>query len=566
MKKRSKDYPIKTVMIGTFSLIIIGVIIMMTLSTWGMYHVSERTKQLYEGPYQQTAMVLEIKDAISKLQQNMYEGIITQDAGESKKAVEKIEQNIALMVNNFTLLHEMAEETKDDEMLGLLEKAFALLQDTQEVRRQIGDSIIAGNKDEAFKLIINDYIPSYTQAVEILSQMETASQNTANEFVDHSRRYTFGSIIFNAVLLFLGTLVALRIAVIVTRLIVRPLDEIKDVMGELTKGNLHARLEYESKSELGIVADAVRVTAGTLDGYVSDTASALGEIAKKNVNISMDKEFLGDFKPIQQSVKTIIEFLNDMIYSAQQASGQVMEASGQVAEISQSLAENTSDQSAAVQQLVASVGEVTYNVEENAKNAEHVNEISKNSVAEIEDGNQYMQNLLTAMNDIKEQSEQISSIIKVIDSIAGQTNMLSLNASIEAARAGESGRGFAVVADEIGVLAKECADAAKNTTELINSSIAVTQKGSRLADETAGVLTHIVSSVEETGKLVENITQACSQQASALENISESVNIMSESVESVSAMSEETSASSEELLSQAEGLAEMLKEYKIRKN
>lgn len=564
MKRRSEDYPIKTIMVGTFSLIIIGVIIMMSLSTWGMYHVSERTKELYEGPYLKTSMILEIKEKVSDMQQAMYRGIATEDESESQNAVNTIEEGIEVITNNFTTLYNQAQESKDEEMTGQLGQIASLLQETQEVRQQIADHIVSNNNTEAFNLITQEYAPAYGKTVEILSQLEISAQESAADFVDNAGDYARGSLIFNAVMLFLGTLAALRIAVIVTKMIVHPLNEIKNVMGEMKKGNLHAQLEYESKNELGILADSVRTTAGTLEGYVSDTSATLEKIAQKNVDISMEQEFLGDFKPIQESVQTIIEFLNEMIHSAQQASQQVMGASGQVAEISQSLSENTSDQSAAVQQLVASVGEVTYNVEENAKNAEHVNEISKNSVKEIEGGNKYMQNLLTAMNDIKEQSEQISSIIKVIDSIAGQTNMLSLNASIEAARARESGRGFAVVADEIGVLAKECAEAAKNTTELINSSIAVTYKGSELADETAGVLMKIVNSVEETGQLVENITQACSQQASALENISESVNIMSESVESVSAMSQETSASSEELLSQAESLADMLKEYRIR--
>lgn len=352
----------------------------------------------------------------------------------------------------------------------------------------------------------------------------------------------------------------------VTAIFVKPIQLIQKTMKEVEHGNLHAALEYRGSNELGEMADSIRNTVGTLSAYVQDTLRTLKQLSQKQLDAAVKMEYIGDFQEIRVALNLIIDFMNETIGLTRDASETISEGADLVSEISGKLAENSTDQAAAVQQVAVSINDVSDRMMENAKNAEYVNEISHKADEKMQQGNLHMKNLVNTMEEIRSHSEQISGIISVIDSIAAQTNLLSLNASIEAARAGEAGKGFAVVAGEIGSLANDCAQAAKNTTQLIRASIEVTGKGSKYAEETAEIIRDVSETVNETGTLVDNITKACSEGAAALEEITTGINTITQHIESLSSMSQEASATSEELLSQTNEMDGMLLTFTVRED
>lgn len=565
MKKRRRyeNLPMRRVLRGSYILLIMVTVIIMVLSTLSMIHVADRTKVLYDGPYQKTSLVLTIKEEIAKIERDLYRGIATSDSDENEDIKNDIAKGADSVKQSLERLSNFAQEENNKDAMDLINKCIDLVGTSEPLLEKSIGYFVENQNEKAYQIIYEQCRPMFDDTKEYLASLDQFAKEDAEEFISMAQRYSVSSALFNGIMLIATILFSLWLAVQVTRIFVGPLNEVKDVMQQMAEGNLHIEFSYASDNEIGILADAVRSMTETLARYISSIESNLGQIAKKNLDIKITESFIGDFKPIQDSMEEIILFLNRTMNMAQKTSDHVAKSSGQLAKISQNLAGNSSEQSAAVQELAASVSQVTGNVEETAKSAKYVDHISKESVHKIENGNEYMQNLLAAMNEITEQSNKISGIIKAIDSIASQTNLLSLNASIEAARAGEAGKGFAVVADEIGSLAAECAEAAKNTTSLITGSIQMTQKGSLLADETAEVLMEIVKSVEQTSTEVNTITEACSQQAAALENISESVQIITESVDDISSVSEESSASSEELLHQAKNLTNMLDEYHL---
>jgi methyl-accepting chemotaxis protein len=215
--------------------------------------------------------------------------------------------------------------------------------------------------------------------------------------------------------------------------------------------------------------------------------------------------------------------------------------------------------------LTASVIEIADQTKKNATNANQANQLSTEAKQKALQGNDQMKMMLTSMEDINKSSQDISKIIRVIDDIAFQTNILSLNAAVEAARAGQHGKGFAVVAEEVRSLAARSAEAANNTTALIEGSINKVKAGTEIANETADALVEIVAEIEKSAYLVEEIAKASNEQAYGIAQISQGIEQVSQVVQTNSATAEESAAASQELFSQAEMLKEMVGAFQTKK-
>ncbi len=342
------------------------------------------------------------------------------------------------------------------------------------------------------------------------------------------------------------------------------LEVVGTSISALSKGDLHTTLEYNANDEFAPIADNTRHTIETLQQYVEDIAITMKEFSQKNMDIDTDAEYVGDFKPIGEALVTIIQSINELIGSMKEAVVGIRTGAQNMAETSTSLAEGASSQAGEIEQLVSHIGNITKEISENAQKAGTVETLSVESMDIIEEGNDRMAQLLSAMEIIKKQSDDISNIIQVIVSISEQTQLLSLNASIEAARAGEQGKGFAIVADEIGKLANDCSDAVANTGELITRTMEAVENGSELANQTADSLSEVVKSASKTTKLVKDISKACKKEETSMKQILDGLKRIKSVVESNSAASQESAAVSEELLAYIENMEGQIREYRLK--
>jgi Methyl-accepting chemotaxis protein len=344
-----------------------------------------------------------------------------------------------------------------------------------------------------------------------------------------------------------------------------PVNEVMDVMEKMANGSIQVSIKGKYRGQYEAMANSVNLLIFKLGGIITEVSEVLSRIAQGDLNIDEVKMFNGDYASISESLQTIIKSLNRTLGNINTAAEQVAAGAVQISESSQSLSQGSEEQASSVEEVTASITQLAAQVKENAENANRANEISLAAKENAARGNQQMEDMLQAMKDINESSSNISKIIKVIEDIASQTNILALNAAVEAARAGQYGKGFAVVAEEVRNLAARSANAAKETTLLIDGSIAKVTSGSMTANETAQSLKEIVDSIAKAAELVEKIASASNEQANAIAQIDQAVEQVSKVVQTNSATAEESAAASEELSSQSEMLQQMVHSFKLKK-
>lgn len=356
-----------------------------------------------------------------------------------------------------------------------------------------------------------------------------------------------------------------KINVLVEAVVV-PMREISETMQFMSHGNLDVTVKGQYSGEFKSLADAVNTTISKLGMVVREISGTLGQMADGNINMEKLQVYEGSFENISISMNRILDALNNTLGEIRTAAEQVSTGSTQVADGSQLLAQGATEQASSVEQLTAAVTEVAAQTKENASNANRANSLVLQVKGSAEQGNTQMKEMLEAMTAINEASANISKVIKVIDDMAFQTNILALNAAVEAARAGQHGKGFAVVAEEVRNLAARSANAAKETTSLIEGSIEKAQRGKEIANSTAKALDEIVGGVTEAVDLIAGIAVSSNEQASGISQIDIGINQVSQVVQTNSATSEESAASSEELSGQAELLKELVEQFTLRGN
>ena len=343
-----------------------------------------------------------------------------------------------------------------------------------------------------------------------------------------------------------------------------PMKKVAEQMNHLANGDFSKKLDLkQDESEVGSMVQSINFMKSNVHDMISEISAVLNHMGGGDYRVDLQKEYVGEFTEIKESLLAIIEGMRGTLNTLRIAADEINMGSEQLASAAQDLAEGSSDQATQVAGLVDVMRNMASSMEQNAEAAAVSVTIANQAGLTLQHGNAKMEELKLAIGEISRCAGQIHTIINTIEDIAEQTNLLSLNAAIEAARAGEAGRGFAVVAEQVKNLAEESARASGRTTELIETTIAAVDKGITIADETVANMAEVMQGAKDATEKMGQIAEKLNNEVVHIHEINTTINKVSEVVDSNSATSEETAAVSEEQKAQVETMASLIEYFKI---
>ncbi len=344
-----------------------------------------------------------------------------------------------------------------------------------------------------------------------------------------------------------------------------PVSSTSTSLEKISTGNFDIEVSTDSKGEFAKMEESLITTSKIILSYIDEIKLELFKISDSNLDVEISREYKGQFSDIKDAINIIAKELNNIIGSIQFAAKKVAQGATQLSTSSEDLATGALKQNENIENLSTLFDKIENGSRSNTQNALDANKIAIVSKENAISGNDKMNELTKAISDIEDASMNISKIIKVIEEIAFQTNLLSVNAAIEAARAGVHGKGFSIVAEEVGNLAKRSQNAVKETAKLIENSTIKVHEGTLIAEETARALDQIVSNVSEVSGLVDKITVYSEEQTKMIINAGENLQEITGYVLVNSKSSEETLALSQELTEQSEELELLVRKFKLKK-
>ena len=535
--------------IGISALIIIISLFLMTMQKGQYTNILERYVASNEA-------VFECRISYNIAARGLRDAVLSGDMSSIDTANSKISElktELAELNSNYPL------EDKTE-----LNNFVALVEDWEAEAEKIGQTART-NQEQAANMIVTTCTPALTQAAAAGDTLAARLQSEQAKVIERQNTISMIAIIAIIVAMVIATLVVIRFALVIIKSIVIPVEKVRVALVGFSEGKLDIPVDYESKSELGEMCDALRSSQHTLDGVIKDTCRLLEEMGNGNFNCRTEAEqlYVGELRSMLESIRVINRSLSDTLAQINLSGEQVSSGSDQVSTGAQALAQGATEQASAVQELSATIAEISSRSQSNAKRSEQAIDHSKNADLRVRESADYMEEMVKAMEKISSSSEEIGKIIATIENIAFQTNILALNAAVEAARAGSAGKGFAVVADEVRNLATKSDQAAKATKELIDNSISSVQDGSEIVKRVSSSLSKTVEATNESMSALQEIAKAVEEEAEAIAQVTEGIDQISSVVQTNSATSEQSAAASEELSSQASLMKDLLSKFRL---
>lgn len=559
---KMKDMKISRKLSGSFIFLIIVIVVTGVCGIWGMSKISAADQSLYDQQAKPLAYVSGMMQSIECIRLDIRAmAIFSDDPQKIKELKADIETYDASFREN---QKNYMNTLKIQEGLDIIQGVY----DTY-------DGTFYPSVTEVVQRIENGQVEEATASVKAESKDVTGMTDQLNQVFKNSNRDALSKSENNykmfvdlsavlVIILVVGAILAVFVCIRITKSIIRPIREIVDVSNQFAEGKLNTELTYCATNEMGQMSDSLRTVFSGLRRIVKEVSETLVNISQGNVDLEELSPYKGDFLPLSEATNEIVKQLNAIFTSIQLSAEQVSSGASQVADGAQALSQSTTEQASSTEELSATISDVSEKVEENSVRVSEMYQEVNETVGFVTDSNNQMKQLLGAMNEIDKSSDEIAKIIKVIDNIAFQTNILALNAAVEAARAGEAGKGFAVVADEVRNLAGKSADAAKQTSTLIETSLSNISAGSALTNRTAGALEKVTTKMNTLHETIQKVETASNQQASALADVTIGIGQIAQIVESNSATAEESAAASEELSAQAEALDKQVSKFSLR--
>ncbi len=346
--------------------------------------------------------------------------------------------------------------------------------------------------------------------------------------------------------------------------IATPIQKVSAFIEEVSRtGNYKMTMEDELKGEFEIIRVALNKMLGELFENIEEVSFVLNQLSNNKYNVTITREYIGDFSIIKNSVLEIIETLNNVMNEISSSANVITGSAAASAETSVNLAEASTKQNQSIIQLLKDIEKLIGETNKNAKSAEEANIFSIKTLENAKKGNHEMTQMLSSIEDISKASISIGNIINIIEEIAFQTNLLALNAAVEAARAGEHGKGFAVVAAEVRSLAGRSQKAALETKDLINTSIEKVNEGSIKANSTSESLNSILRDITQVSEIIESIATISVLQAEHITEFADKVNVISEVANQNTSTSEESAAIAQEIAAQSENLKALISSFEL---
>ncbi|MCM1227024.1 MAG: methyl-accepting chemotaxis protein [Clostridium sp.] len=555
-----KNLKVSTKMIVGFGLVLLMLFTLVLTSSRGFSMMSKEFKSFYTMPYQNVQHLDSLAEELNITAKNILHAICESDPEVIKTRFNTADETVEGM---YSVIEELKDTYNGDmaDIDAIYELNDKLNSNTDELKMYANDN----KSEEAFAVYLESVVPIMSEMSEHIETAREFSVNEAEE--NYEDGVSTGNLIsiFGWVVGVLDIIVGVFMAMYITKQITGSITEIEAAAEKVARGNFDVEIKYTSKDEIGQLANNMRTLCNETNEVISDIDYVLKELSNGNLSVKSRNEasYIGAYAGILDSTNNLTVKLRNIITDINNSADQVSSGSDQVSSGAQALSQSTTEQASSVQELAATIQTVAEQINDNATNAGEANEKTSVSVKEMGDANTKMKELVGAMSEISQSSDETQKIIKTIEDIAFQTNILALNAAVEAARAGAAGKGFAVVADEVRNLAGKSAEAAKNTTALIENTVAAIDKGNTLVSDAAEKMENAMESSELVASLNLKISNDSNMAANSVSQIKVGIEQVSAVIQTNSATSQESAAAAVELSGQANTLKRLVSEFTI---
>lgn len=557
-RNRLNNMKVGKKLMSAYGVIMIFYIVTVAASLLGIHTVASTMDNFYNSSFQMTSSAQGVRAAIQGIGRDILSAATNTDEAadaayiaEAKTYSELVESGIAKLEKNFV---------SDPELLSQVSESIKQL---TPIRNQLLTLLDEDKEAEVLALYSTQYEPIASSTRELLKQVETKAKQDAGDYIVESHKIKQDITVMLVVLAVVLLAITIFLCVKITRSITRPVRELEAVSRQLADGHLDAAITYRSQDELGSLAESMRSTVTTLKLYISEIELGMRALGSGKLNYQTQVDFKGDFKVLGESLDHISAMLSSAILQIGNSAEQVAGGAEQVASGAQVLSQGAVEQASSIEELAANVNEISDSVRSNADDAVSASALADEVGGKVLDSDAQMTQMSGIIQKIKQNSYQITEIVKEIEDIAFQTNILALNAAVEAARAGEAGRGFAVVASEVRHLASKTTEASKMTAELAMQTTRTVDEGALAADRTTESMKKVVDGVQKVSAMMDRISDASLRQADSIIQVRQSIDLISEIVQGNSATSEESAAASEELSAQAQLLKKLVEEFEV---